>query len=296
MMEIDGIDDGARSAAPGSKPGVTEHRRSKSNHDRVGRGHQAGKVAVFGEVGAHGGALFKLCQSPHEMSRPHASQNLIDLYGLNSLASTVARNDPVTGEKINRIRKSYEGIIKTFQIAGRPKATQVENAFMTFMDVPEGDYQTMNTGKDLENGLAPELQRALDQALSMAPGPLPAADKQHFRSYLATDDSAKAKAGAEVPGKRPLQPNSTARNSAAPSPAMRASRPERQGAKRRYNDMSFSGYGEGFGDEDVADSTAGEEDGRNGFPKKKRRKDVTAGSPFGLERSGHQVGMVGARR
>lgn len=206
------------------------------------------------------------------MSRPHASQNLISLYGLDSLASTVARNDPVTGEKINKIRKSYEGIIKTFQIAGRPKAKQVENAFMEFMVIPDEDYEVMTVGKELESGLAPDILRSLDQALSMAPGPIEAADTQHYRSYLATDDSTKAKAGPEVPGKRPLQPNPTARNSAAPSPAMRASRPERQGAKRRYNDTSFSGYGEGFGDEEVADSTAGEEDGRSGFPKKKRRK------------------------
>ena len=201
--------------------------------------------------------------------RPHPSDNLIELYGLNSIANSVARTD-AKGEKINRIRKSYEGHIKALQIAGRPKAVKMENAFMGLMMVPDEDYQNARvTGKDLMNGLSPDLLGSLDRALSMAPGPLPAAEAQHFRAYLATDDSIKAKPAAELPGKKVTQPGVVARSSAAPSPAMRPSRPERQGAKRRYNDSSFMGYSEGFVDDD-ATSTAGEDD--RGGAKKKRKK------------------------
>ena len=280
------IDDDGNDARSGSA-------NRRSNHDRSGRGLLVGKEAVFGKTGAHGDALLKLCQNPHPRSRPHPSQNLIELYGLNSLASSVARTD-ANGEKINKIRKSYEGHIKALQIAGRPKAVKMEGAFMSYMMVPDEDYQNARvTGKDLMNGLPPDLLGSLDQALSMAPGPLPAAETQHFRAYLATDDSAKAKPGAELPAKKAPQPGVIARTSAAPSPAMKPSRPERQGAKRRYNDSSFMGYSEGFVDDEGA-STAGEDD-RNGS-RKKRKKEITTGSPFGLERTGHPVGMVGARR
>lgn len=48
--------------------------------------------------------------SVYEPSRPSATQNLIDLYGLGPLATSVARFDPITGEK-RKLRKSYKNHI-----------------------------------------------------------------------------------------------------------------------------------------------------------------------------------------
>lgn len=49
-------------------------------------------------------------QLVYEPSRPSATHNLIDLYGLGNLASSVARFDPLTGEK-RKLRKSYKNHI-----------------------------------------------------------------------------------------------------------------------------------------------------------------------------------------
>ena len=139
------------------------------------------------------------------------------------------------------------------------------------LQIPDEDYHNSRVfGKDVQNGLAPDILANIDAALSMAPGPLPPADAQHFRAYVATDDSTKAKPALEIPAKKSMQPGAGTRDSAAPSPAMRPMRPERQGAKRRYVETSYAGYGEGFDEE--AESTAGEGDGRSGQNRKKRKK------------------------
>ncbi|KAL9033478.1 MAG: hypothetical protein Q9214_007498, partial [Letrouitia sp. 1 TL-2023] len=48
----------------------------------------------------------------------------MSLFNLQSLASSVARTDPVTGEKINKMRKSYEGKVKALGLAGRNRAVK----------------------------------------------------------------------------------------------------------------------------------------------------------------------------
>lgn len=52
MMIDDGNEDAAKTVAP-----LTTSAHRRSNHDRQGRG------TVFGETGAHGSALYKLCES-----------------------------------------------------------------------------------------------------------------------------------------------------------------------------------------------------------------------------------------
>jgi hypothetical protein len=245
------------------------------------------------------GSLFKLCENPHPISRPHTSQNLIELYGLNSIAASVARIDPNTGEKINKLRKSYEGKVKNLQIAGKNKAAKVPDEFTNLLQWPEQEWHNQKVhGKNAMDGLSGDLLGMFDRAVQMAPGKLPAAEADKWRNLVATDDGVKSKAAAEIVAKKPVQPAPNARSSAVPSPALKPSRPERSGTKRRYNETSFVGYGEGFADDDIADSTGGEDDGRSGITKKKRRKDYPAGSPLGglNDRSGYHMGMVGVRR
>lgn len=230
----------------------------------------------------------------HEPSRPHASQNLFELYGLNDLAQSVARTDPKTGEKINKLRKSYEGHIKALQIAGKPKAVKMERALTGPLDWPDEEWNIQNvSGKEITNSLNPEktgLSTNLDSLLNgalggIAPGSLPTPEAAKFRAYLGTDEPGKSKVPEGAPH-RVIPSASATPNPHAPTAANRAARPERAGSKRTYTDHSFQGYGEGFAD-DYAESTGGEDNTQGGLAK--RRK-------LAFERTSHQVEVGGARR
>lgn len=235
------------------------------------------------------------CLLAHESSRPHNSQNLFELYGLNNLAKSVARTDPVTGEKINKLRKSYEGHIKSLQIAGKPKAVKMDGKLSMLANIPEQDYylSTVN-GKEMKKALNPsgtalsaDFEDLLNGALAgMDKGPLPPADANRYRTYIGTDETAKPKIPMEGAPHRGLQSTATTPNPHASSAASRLARPERSGSKRQYTDASFHGYGEGFND-DYAESTGGED---NGSMAAKRRKLAA------FERTSHQVEVGGARR
>jgi hypothetical protein len=230
----------------------------------------------------------------HTASRPHGSQNLFELYGLNALARSVARNDPVTGEKINKLRKSYEGHIKALQIAGKPKATKMEGAISNLMNAPDEDYYSLSVhGKDCAKALTPDQTRLapdFDSLLGgafggLAPGPLPAAETAKYRAYLATDEVVK-KPGPETLQRIQSPAALTPTNLNTPSGGPQASRPARAGSKRQYTDTSFQGYGEGFVD-DFGESTGGEDNTQGGMAKKRR---------LAFERTSHQVEVGGVRR
>ncbi|KAL1599630.1 hypothetical protein SLS60_007433 [Paraconiothyrium brasiliense] len=265
-----------------------------TNHNRQNRVIFADEGGVAAAKGVCGSQLFKLCQSTHEPSRPHGSQNLFELYGLNNLAKTVARTDPVTGEKINKLRKSYEGHIKALQIAGKPKASKMEWKFTQLYNFGDDDYylstvsgKEMTKAVDPQGGLSAEWTDLVSGALEgMDKGPLPAVDANKYRSYLGTDESVKPKAPTESAPPRGVQSANATPNPHASSAASRLTRPERAGSKRQYTDASFHGYGEGFTD-DYAESTGGED---NGNMAAKRRKLAA------FERTSHQVEVGGARR
>jgi len=283
MMEDSADDDAARSG---------DHRRS--NHDRQGELGFSKRGGLKAAEGIKGDLLYKVAESKTEVSRPHGSQNLFRLYSLESLARSVARTDPMTGEKINKLRKSYEGHIKQMQIAGKPKAVKMEGAFSIPISYPEEAWHDLHVrGKELEQALNPE-QTALDPGFGslldgafagMAPGPLPTADATRYRTYIGTDDIVKPKPQ-DGPPHRP-----TPHPSAAPTPGSSGvgrgiSRPERSGSKRQYTDAAFQGYGEGYNDDFGADSTGGEDNAQGNM---KRRK-------IQFERTPHSVEVGGVRR
>ncbi|KAL6155822.1 hypothetical protein ACJBU6_06019 [Exserohilum turcicum] len=259
-----------------------------SNHNRQPESPYTPDGRLKAAQGISGPQLFKLGTEKIQKSRPHASQNLIRLYRLEPLASSVARNDPVTGEKINKLRKSYEGHIKQMQIAGKPKATKMDGVFRDLLMLPEEIWQpnhVQNREPDKTaltpdgTGLAPEFSQLLDGAFAgMGPGSLPNADAAKYKAYLGTDDAIKPKAQ-DAPPQR-----TTPYTSSAPTPNNHINRglvrPERSGSKRGYTDAAFQGYGEGFGD-DYADSTGGE-DTPGGTMANKRRK-------LQFERTSHSV-------
>jgi hypothetical protein len=204
-------------------------------------------------------------------ARPHASQNLISLYGLGSIATSVRRVDPDTGEKINKLRKSYEGRIKMAGIAGRNKAVSKPNEFVgepatgALMAIPEDYFQQMFVaGKEIQTGLMDSFKKKLAASLTVTSTELKPELTEQFKQTLVEELPPKA-AKLDPNGKRPVAGQSPAPTVSRPDSPPKAIRPQRPSAKRGYGDASFSGYAEGFDDdEDASDGY--------GRPKKKQRK------------------------
>lgn len=286
MMD-DGADDDVSRIADGRRS--DHNRQQRSAYSKEGRSRAT--------EGIFGSQLFKVSKEPIEKSRPHGSQNLFKLYSLETLASSVARTNPVTGEKINKLRKSYEGHIKALQIAGKPKATKMERVFEDMLMAPPDDWHNLHVGGGRElpralnaeqTALNPDFGRLLDGAFAgMGPGPLPQPESTKYKTYIGTDDAVVKAKPQDGPPHRPSPYTSAASASATPAlyrggPA----RPERAGAKRHYTDTSFQGYGEGYGDE-YADSTGGEDNGQGNMAKRRKLQ---------FERTSHSVEVGGARR
>lgn len=204
---------------------------------------------------------FLLTSAAIAPSRPHPSQDLLQLYDLKRIQASVARKDPVTGEKINVMRKSYANKVKALGLEGRNKADKNLKELEGLSDAGWGQmvdgnrtmfqahWESQNTvlgNADHEN----EMLRKLDAALKMEPGKLPDKEHNQWKNMLGLDEPAAA-AGAATKGpaaKFPAgsafaktAPAMAARNSAPASPKA-AIRPDRNGKKRRYNDSSFEGY------------------------------------------------------
>ncbi|KAK6005220.1 hypothetical protein QM012_007999 [Aureobasidium pullulans] len=242
-------------------------------------------------------ALPLLCQSPHPISRPHPNEDLIHLYGLQSIANSVRRTDPVTGEKINKLRKSYEGKVKNFGLSGKNKPTDIEGELGGFMQWDEGSwYDQRIHGRELDKADSSSLMANLGRALTMNPGTLPADEHNKWKAILGLDDGNKtpSQPGNKIAG-HPQMLKAQASSMRASAPASpRASnpngiRPDRSNKKRRYDESSYTGYNEGYQDDDGY-STGGLDDKRNSATKK-RRKDF----PTNFEASGASFnnGMLG---
>ena len=186
--------------------------------------------------------------------KPPLTQNLLSMFGLDPLVATVARTDPVTGEKINKMRKSYEGQLKTLGLSGRNRAVKHEDGkgmgLKEMSAWPEEEWQNQKVnGKDLHKGLSSGVLAKLDKAMQMLPGPVPNNSEWedllgHEKSKPVDQNAKSAKLQHAPPAKTNGQVNGAAANA-------EAIRPKRTGRKRRYDEHSFEGYGEGFVDDDV---------------------------------------------
>jgi Rox3 mediator complex subunit len=173
----------------------------------------------------------------------------------------VARTHPITHEKINKLRKSYEGQIKNFALAGRNKPAKDE--------IPEGQWSSMNMmmlepddswyaskvmGKKIE--VSSDLESRLQKALFLQPGRTK--DHELWDDLLGHEkprpvqvqDPAGKKTGAVAPQRPQVNGNALRTMSHA---AGEANRPRRAGKKRSYADNSFEGYGDGFVDDEAVD-------------------------------------------
>lgn len=207
---------------------------------------------------------------------PDPSLDLISLYGLGSVARSVARLDPVTGEKINRLRKSYEGKLKGLGLAGRNKPVKQEpgapGSLRHLTMWPEEEWQNQKVfGKPIKVGdIGSALHGLQTKAMQLEPGMVP--NNDFWEDVLGHEKPAKSqgsgdtsKKSAPVPAARPSIPGST---QAQPAQEQERSRPSR-GRKRHYDDNSFVGYGEGYADDD---DDPGFYSNGDGTGKKKRKK------------------------
>ena len=231
---------------------------------------------------------------PHQQLQPpqpqnsHLTTNLLSVFKLDPLAATVARFDPFTGDKINKMRKSYEGQLKTLGLAGKNKSIKHEEAnaagggkTMGLSEMaawPEEEWQNQKVhGKNIYNGLPESIKAKLEKALDLRPGPVP--DGKKWEDILGIDkvipNPSKARKDSKVNGQ--ILPNgSISRTQSNTSEANEPIRARRNTKKRRYDDGSFEGYGEGFVDDDLdldMGYTSGETyTSRNEKGDKKRRK------------------------
>lgn len=232
------------------------------------------------------------------MTGPDPSLDFISLYGLGPVATSVARNDPYTGEKINRLRKSYKGKIKEYGLSGRNDAVKHEpGAPGRLLDLsawPEDEWFNQKVyGKEMKVAdPGSDLERIQLKAMRSAPGILP--DNDVWEDALGHEKPVKS-ADALKFSAAPRQVSNASVSSAAPSPTTTdyaSTRPKRTGKKRSYHDSSFIGYGEGFADDDGNSVQSTDESGKTG--KKKRRKvrllHVLAAKPVGHASSNKATG------
>jgi hypothetical protein len=229
-------------------------------------------------------------------SRPHPTHNLISVFDLQAIQKKVARRDPVTGEKINPLRKSYANKVKFLGLEGKNKAQpnngELEGLVEPGWNMDVGDGVTMWDQRWQDFRLDDEKPKEdilskLESALKMEPGRLPKQEHAEWKNTLGLDDVAAAVAAAATTTKpaaaavaaKPLPgnlhlahtaPAMAARNS-APSSPRNAIRPDRTGKKRRYNDSSFEGYNDGY-DEDGYNTGGVDENGRRRDASSKRQK------------------------
>jgi uncharacterized protein (DUF2249 family) len=215
---------------------------------------------------------------------------LISDYGLDAVHDRVRRLDPNTGEKINKLRKSYVGIVKNLHLAGSNKEVPTPGQWIDTINVhdPQGlldrgmkqtedeviDSQRIEKWeevwkvdvKPVSKLAAQGLLAKLGTAMQMAPGRLEEADK--WKRMLGEDYPKRPAMVPVATLKAPVGSSSSARPSPRLGPA--GGRMQRSGAKRSYDEASFSGYDETF--DDVERTRAAE------MMRKKQRK-VSLKSP-----------------
>lgn len=167
------------------------------------------------------------------------------------MLKSVARTDPLSGEKINKLRKSYEGQIKTFGLSGRNKPAKIDREedqpgpLRSLAMVQDAQWDEAQGKSRIE--VDTEFRTKLEQAMQMQPGKVK--DNAMWEDLL----------GHEKPRpivQQPLNPASRVLNGVSRPPLPHAStgsaldKRSTRGKKRSYGDDSYVGYGEGYSDGD----------------------------------------------
>lgn len=186
------------------------------------------------------------------------------------------------------MRKSYEGKVKNFQLAGRNRAVKHEPGKLAglseLMSWPEEEWQAQKVySKNVQNGLSSETLENLKSAMEMQPGPVPNSSEwedllghektKPLGTFIEQNPKKSTVVEASTTKTNGLSNGVRADNSKATS---EIPRPKRSGKKRRYDEHSFEGYGEGFVDDEgdvlIGGGYSSGEGSRKSSTSKKRRK------------------------
>ena len=191
------------------------------------------------------------------------------------------------------MRRSYEGQVKSFQLAGRNKAVKTDEgtpgSLVDLVRWPDEEWEIQKVaGKALEKGLSSATLSKLEKAMRLEPGLVPKNDE--WENILGLEKlkgpipAVETKARAVLPATSKMAKvnghvNGMSIQTQAPTSGEIA-RPKRTGRKRRYDEHSFEGYGEGFVDDDgdIIDAggySSGEGSRKSNVSKKKRKKART---------------------
>ncbi|KAI7363759.1 hypothetical protein KC367_g4353 [Hortaea werneckii] len=161
-------------------------------------------------------------QPPHPIppSQPHPNTNLLTLFNLTRLHSTIARKD-AAGNKINKLRKSYEGKVKALGLQGSSRPVKGNAALQglvdpawdmevgpdgeTLWDAQRGGLMSGGGGEEEEGGAAGRKSRNVLEnepglgglmtdfervvAEGLRPGRLPASEHKRWEAVLGLNDS-----------------------------------------------------------------------------------------------------------
>lgn len=167
----------------------------------------------------------------------------------------MARTDPLSGEKINKLRKSYEGQIKTFGLAGRNKPVKSDREEdqpgpLRSLAMVQDDQWDDDQGKS-KIAIDTDFKSKLEQAMQLQPGKV--RNNAHWEDLLGHEKPRAANPQVSQPPPTPISrmQNGITRpqishTQSGPAIDKRSTR----GKKRSYSDDSFVGYADGYSDGD----------------------------------------------
>ena len=139
---------------------------------------------------------------------------------------------------------------------------------------PEDYYNSRVAGKEVSKGFSTASLSRIHKVLELVPGPIPR--NAEWENALGVDktkgaiDDGKTKkqeVSKDTP-QLPVKLNGHTNGIVTNSKDSEANRPKRAGKKRRYNDDSFEGYGEGYDEEEDGSSNDGSRRGMGSLHKK----------------------------
>jgi Rox3 mediator complex subunit len=204
------------------------------------------------------------------------------------LAASVARTDPITGEK-RKMRKSYKSQEKAFELSGRNEPHKHEEGkpggLMDLLAWPDEEWHIQKvSGFEVEKGFTEVMKAKLAKAVKMEAGDLPDFDA----SVLGLDVAVpipqllpQAKRPLPGEGYRTHSGTQSRTHTSGNTPLAQSddpARPKRQNVRKRgYGEASFEGYGEGFVDDDdvrMGGYSTGDGDDRRGSGSRKKKRKV----------------------
>ncbi|KAK5089979.1 hypothetical protein LTR05_000147 [Lithohypha guttulata] len=250
-----------------SRPNVSSEVQSPL--EEVSGKDKAELDSIFKDVGP----ALRLRNTSRKGPLVDTSKHILGTYGLHDLLSGMARTDPSTGEKINKLRKSYEGQIKTAGLSGRnrpwkePRAEDSEHSNMYGWSrlPPErfAEDQVESKVGDIDS-----LRRGMGSALQLNSGTMPPKMIAEWDDVLGHEAKRPA-----APQHTPSQQQSRIPNGVRPAQHLTvpSDKIKTRGKKRSYGDHTFdgyTGYADGYSEPDHSDGDRDYADRG-----KKRRKD-----------------------